>query len=94
MHGYYTNVKTLARLSIYLTMQKFSKFLHLCKLCNDHMRHFGSVIFYVLAIYGDTLQGGGTSIDAVLRAATAVKTKVNGQAEIFSMVKSQATISF
>ena len=42
-------------LSIYLTMQKFSKFLRLRKLCNDHMRHFGSVIFYVLAIYGHTL---------------------------------------
>ena len=39
-------------------------------------------------------QGGGTPIDAVLRAATAVKTKVNSQAEIFSIVNSQATISF
>ena len=39
-------------------------------------------------------QGGGTPIDAVLRAATAVKTKVSSQAEIFFMVNSQATISF
>ena len=39
-------------------------------------------------------QGGSTSIDAVLRAATVVKIKVNSQLEIFSIVNSQATISF
>ena len=43
---------------------------------------------------GPAGQGGGTPIDAVLQAATAVKTNVNSQAEIFSMVNSQATISF
>ena len=40
---------------------------------------------------GGTLGGGGIPIDVVLRAATV---KVNSQAEIFSMVNSQATISF
>ena len=39
------------------------------------------------------LQGGGTPIHSVLRAATAVKMKVNSQFEIFSAVNSQATIS-
>ena len=38
-------------------------------------------------------QGGGTPLQSVLRAATAVKIKVNGQLEIFSVVNSQATIS-
>ena len=38
-------------------------------------------------------QGGGTLLQSVLRAATAVKIKVNGQLEIFSIVNSQATIS-
>ena len=40
------------------------------------------------------MQGGGTLIDAVLRAATTVKMKVNSQLEIFSKVNSQVTISF
>ena len=38
-------------------------------------------------------QGGGTPIDAILQAATAVKTKANSQAEIFSIVNGQANIS-
>ena len=47
-----------------------------------------SVVPYIL-----TEQGGGTPIHSVLRAATAVKMKVNSQFEIFSTVNSQATIS-
>ena len=39
------------------------------------------------------VQGGGTPIHSVLRAATAVKMKVNSQFKIFSTVNSQATIS-
>ena len=39
------------------------------------------------------LQGGVTLITSVLRSATAVKTKVNGQIEIFAIVNGQATIS-
>ena len=39
------------------------------------------------------MQGGVTLIAAVLRSATAVKTKVNGQIEIFAVVNGQATIS-
>ena len=42
---------------------------------------------------GHVKQGGGTPLQSVLRAATAVKIKVNGQLEIFSIVNSQATIS-
>ena len=38
-------------------------------------------------------QGGGTPIHPILRAATAVKMKVNSQFEILSTVNSQATIS-
>ena len=38
--------------------------------------------------------GGGMPIDVVLWAATAVKAKVNSQAEIFFMVNSQATKFF
>ena len=36
-------------------------------------------------------QGGGTPLQSVLRAATAIKIKVNSQLEIFSIVNSQAT---
>ena len=39
-------------------------------------------------------QGGGTLIDVVLCVATTVKEKVSSQDEIFSIVNSQATISF
>ena len=39
------------------------------------------------------VQGGGTPLQSVLRAATAVKIKVNSQLEIFSIVNSQATLS-
>ena len=38
-------------------------------------------------------QGSVTLIASVLRSATAVKTKVNGQIEIFAVVNGQATIS-
>ena len=39
------------------------------------------------------VQGGVTLTASVLRSATAVKTKVNGQIEIFVKVNGQATIS-
>ena len=39
------------------------------------------------------LQGGVTLIASVLWSATVVKTKVNGQIEIFALVNGQATIS-
>ena len=38
-------------------------------------------------------QGGVTLIASVLRSATTVKTKVNGQIKIFAIVNGQATIS-
>ena len=38
-------------------------------------------------------QGGVTLTASVLRSATAVKTKVNNQIEIFAIVNGQATIS-
>ena len=39
------------------------------------------------------IQGDVTLITSVLRSATAVKMKVNGQIEIFTVVNGQATIS-
>ena len=40
----------------------------------------------------DERQGGVTLTASVLRSATAVKTKVNGQIEIFAIANGQATI--
>ena len=39
------------------------------------------------------MQGGVTLIASVLRSATAVKMKINGQLEIFAIVNGQITIS-
>ena len=39
------------------------------------------------------IQGGVTLTASVLRSATAVKTKVNGQIKIFAIIKGQATIA-
>ena len=47
-----------------------------------------------MKIFVGILQGGVILIASVLPSATAVKTKVNGQLEIFAIVNGQATISF
>ena len=54
-------------------------------------RELPVVTTYVLSRRLD--QGGVTLTASVLRSATAVKTKVNGEIEIFATVNSQATIS-
>ena len=42
----------------------------------------------------DDTTRGATPIHAVLQAATMVKIKVNSQLEMFSILNSQATLSF
>ena len=44
-------------------------------------------------IYDQLKQGGVTLTASVLRSATAVKTKVNGQIKILAIVNGRATIS-